>query len=718
MTATTSAASREDVASPTFQVPTAVAGRHLPALDGLRALAILSVFAYHLGFGWASGGFLGVDLFFVLSGFLITSLIVEERSQTGRIRLGGFWVRRAKRLLPALLLMLVVLSIFVAIDPGPTNPTQLRGDALATILYFANWHMILAQQSYFAQLDAVSPLQHTWSLAIEEQFYLIWPLLLAALFAWATARSRLRSAFGKETWRKAGLTVTVIGALVSAGWMTYLWHSGADINRIYFGTDSRAFDLLIGAAAAMVACSRPQPTARTRKVLHAVSPICLIALVIFWGLAGVAGGTQSGGTPRGFMWNGGFLLCSVLAAILISDVRQLEAGPLGKLLSIRPLRWIGKISYGLYLWHWPVIVELNSARTGLNGLALDAFQVAVAFAISTVSFYLVEQPIRRSRFNGFPGPARAALVPIGMGITAVVVLMATMSAGASPSEKVVVSADAPGAGHLAIEHATQKPIVLPAGIPSRSHPLNVMLLGDSVIDTEAPAIQAAFDSTGEAVVENNSFPGWGLTTDPGWSQTLPALIRQNHPQIVVAMWSWDNACLVGPVPEESCSLTPAQYKADFERFIETVLAPGDGVDGLVFQEFPQYGVTFSPSNVEELTKGKDAWNSLAASMPALFPGRVMYLPVASAVELNGQFSDWLPPENDPQAPRSSWVRVRMIDGVHFCPAGAARYAAAVLSDLTILFHLPAPSSDWWEGSWTNNKALYNTPPGNCPDDHP
>ena len=152
----------------------------MPALDGLRALAVAAVIAYHLDYRWAGGGYLGVDLFFVLSGFLITGLLVSEDAATGSIRLGSFWARRAKRLLPGLLVMLVALCAYIAISgPQPgLDLAQLRGDDLAAIFYFANWHLLFAHQPYFAQFAAPSPLQHTWSLAIEEQFYLLWPLVL------------------------------------------------------------------------------------------------------------------------------------------------------------------------------------------------------------------------------------------------------------------------------------------------------------------------------------------------------------------------------------------------------------------------------------------------------------------------------------------------------------------------------------------------------------
>jgi peptidoglycan/LPS O-acetylase OafA/YrhL len=704
---------------PISQSPAAVRGRYLPALDGVRALAIVSVLAYHLGFGWAQGGYLGVDLFFVLSGFLITGLLLEEHRGTGRVLIGRFWARRARRLLPGLLLMIAALSIWVAFNRGDTDLSQLRGDAFAAIFYFSNWHLLLAHQSYFTQFAAPSPLQHTWSLAIEEQFYLVWPLVVVALFGSRITRRKAPNSGsgsgsgGPERWRSAGLVVTMVGTASSAAWMAYLAATGAGVNRIYYGTDTRAFDLMAGAAAAVFACWRPQPTRRMRNILHRLSPLCLALLA-----AGVVySGTAAGG-PKSFMFYGGFLVCAIAASILLLDVRQADRGLLGKLLSVRPIRWLGKISYGLYLWHWPVIVELNPERTGLSGLRLAGVQVAVTFAAAALSFYLVERPLRTVRLPRVPKWFKVALVPAGMCAVAASVVLATIPADAAPSEKVVVSASAPGAGHIdAGRHSVDPTIALPAGSPSRAKPLRVMLIGDSVMGTETPAIEAALESTGEAEASGDASPGWGLTTGGDRSAQVSALIRIQHPQLVIAMWQWDNFCLLESRPAGSCALDPSQYRALLTSFIRTVLSPKDGVAGLMFEQYPPLGVPFGEADPDQKVAGVAAWDSLVASMAQMFPGRVMYVPVAPAVELRGQFAVWLPPEGDPAAPDSSWVRVRMLDDTHFCPAGAARYAGALVSDLTILYRLSPPAPGWSVGSWTKD-AVYNEQPGSCPDDHP
>jgi hypothetical protein len=207
-----------------------------------------------------------------------------------------------------------------------------------------------------------------------------------------------------------------------------------------------------------------------------------------------------------------------------------------------------------------------------------------------------------------------------------------------------------------------------------------------------------------------------LTTSKNWNTQVPLFIDRDHPQLVIAMWEWDNSCILGVQTTGACPLDPTQYTALLMHFIATVLAPGDGVSGLMFEQYPPLGPLFSASQEVERVAGEDAWDRLVASMAPKFPGRVMYLPVGSAVDYDGHFSTWLPPEGNPSAPQSSWVRVRMLDNTHFCPAGAGRYAAALLSDLTSLYRLGPPSGDWSTGIWTDDTGVYTE--GSCPDDHP
>jgi peptidoglycan/LPS O-acetylase OafA/YrhL len=693
---------------------TAVTGHHLPALNGLRALAVLGVMAYHLQLGWASGGYLGVDLFFVLSGFLITTLLLEEWVGTGRVNLAEFWARRAKRLLPALFVVLVALAAYLVLNgalgaPGANGLVDLsglRGDALATLLYVGNWHSIFAHQSYFAQFSTPSPLQHTWSLAIEEQFYLIWPPVLLLILR--------RSG---RAWRRVGLGVAVAATLASAGLMALLFHPGGDPTRVYYGTDTRLFDLMAGVAVAFLAAARPQPGPAARRALHLAGPAAAAALAVFW----VTAGTPQG-LPRRWMFEGGFLLCAVLAAIVVADARLLQRGPWARLVSIPPLHVLGTISYGVYLWHWPIFVYLTAARTGWSTAPLDVVRIAATLVAATASYYLVERPIRQKKLRG---AIRFGLAPLAGVATAAALVIATVPAVADPSAVATTAKVAPPSGATATVagaggYQGQVPIALPAGTDlSPAHPLRVMLLGDSVMHDASFAITAALQATGEAAVTTTTIDGFGLTTSTDWPTSIPRLIALHHPQLIIGSWSWDNG---GPSKPNALHQSAA-YTALLRRAVQVMLAPGDGVDGVVFTQFPIAGKVESSGHVASAaadkvrTEGIDAWNAVATTMATDFPGRVMYLPVASSLLLDGRYSTWLPPVGHPRAPSDQWIRVRKLDTVHLCPEGSARYARAILTDLTAILALaPAPAS-WSQGAWTTDPD-YNDPPGACPDDHP
>jgi peptidoglycan/LPS O-acetylase OafA/YrhL len=690
--------------------PTAVTGRHLPALNGLRAIAVLGVMAYHLQLSWASGGYLGVDLFFVLSGFLISTLILEEWMGTGTLDLAGFWARRAKRLLPALFLVVAALALYIVINARVGSPganalidlSALRGDAISTLLYVGNWHAIYAHQSYFAQFSTPSPLQHTWSLAIEEQFYLVWPPVLLLLLR-VTRRS----------WRQVGVMVTVAVGLLSAGLMALLFHPGADPTRVYYGTDTRLFDLMAGATIAFLVAGRPQPNARARRTLHVGAPVAAVALAIFW----VTSGT-SAGLPRNWMFEGGFLVCAVLAAVVVADARLTEPGAFARLLAAQPLHFLGTISYGIYLWHWPIFVYVTGARTGLSTLPLDVVRVAATLLVATASYYLVERPIRQAHLRGM---LRLGLAPLAGVATAAVLVIATIPAVADPSAVVGTSPLQTPPGQVVAGSggfAGQQPIRLTTAV-SPAQPLRVMLLGDSVLHDASYGITAALTATGEATVATRTIDGFGLTTATNWPTSIPNLIHQTSAQLVVASWSWDQD---GPTTPNALH-QPAQYTALLRRAVATMLTPGDGVEGVIFTEFPPSGSipAANPANQVAYNKaraaGNTAWNAIAAKMPSFFPGRVMYFPLADSILLNGRFSSWLPPVGQPHAPTRQWIRVRKLDNVHLCPEGSARYADALLTDLTSIFGLAPAASTWPQGSWTSDPD-FNDPPGACPDDHP
>jgi peptidoglycan/LPS O-acetylase OafA/YrhL len=395
----------------------AVRRHEIPALDGIRALAVALVLADHGGIPGLSGGFLGVDVFFVLSGFLITSLLLDELGRTGRIALRGFWIRRARRLLPALIVM--VLAVVVARDLFPPEAVAaLRDDAVAAFFWMSNWAFVAQEADYFAHGAAPSPLQHTWSLGVEEQYYLIWPLLVIAVAAVFRARAQL-AVFVLAT---AGVLASAAGAV--------LFTSDATLNRVYFGTDTRAQALLVGAAAAALlvrdwstlTLGGPHLRARWARWIARILPMIGLAVL-------AAAAHQATGAPREF--RGGLLVVVALAAaIVIAPVALEQGGPVARVLAWRPLVWLGAISYGVYLWHWPIFLALNGERTGWSGWSLFAVRCAATIAVAATSWWLLEQPIRRWR------PLTVPLLPLAgaTAATAASVTMLVVPVGTKPGD--------------------------------------------------------------------------------------------------------------------------------------------------------------------------------------------------------------------------------------------------------------------------------------------
>ncbi|PZS11856.1 MAG: acetyltransferase, partial [Solirubrobacterales bacterium] len=318
--------------------PVQRSARYMPALDGVRALAVCAVVAYHLGLGWAPGGLLGVGMFFTLSGYLITDLLLGQWDG-GRRGLAEFWGRRARRLLPALYLMLVVVSVWVAVG-FHSRLADVRGQVISALLYVNNWWQISQHVSYFAQFGPPSPLNHLWSLAVEEQFYVVWPWLLL-IGVW-TVRERRRSVRARP--RLAGATLALAAA--SAIEMALLYRPSLDPSRVYDGSDTRAFGLLVGAALAMVWPSRALTgpvTAGARRIIDGLGSVGLGAIVVLvW--------RTNQYSP--FLYHGGLVALS-LATVLVVAAGAHPASRLARVLGWAPLRWVGVRSYGIYLWHWP-----------------------------------------------------------------------------------------------------------------------------------------------------------------------------------------------------------------------------------------------------------------------------------------------------------------------------------------------------------------------------
>jgi peptidoglycan/LPS O-acetylase OafA/YrhL len=353
----------------------------MPGLDGIRAVAVLAVIAYHLNFGWASGGLLGVGMFFTLSGYLITDLLLGQWDEQ-RLKLGDFWVRRARRLLPALFVMLIVVSLWVAVADR-SRLTDLRGSVWSAVLYINNWWQISQNMSYFARFAPPSPLSHLWSLAVEEQFYLIWPWLL--LLGLKVVPERRRPMKVKIRPRLAGATLVLAAA--SAVEMVILYHPSFDATRIYDGTDTRAFGLLFGAALAMVWPSRgltKNIVPRARTILDAAGIVGLLTVFLL---------IRHTNQYSPFLYHGGIVLLSVGTVLLVASCAH-PASRVGVALGWAPLRWIGVRSYGIYLWHEPIIVLTTPATAHTTNLLRALLQLAATCVIAALSWRYVEEPIR------------------------------------------------------------------------------------------------------------------------------------------------------------------------------------------------------------------------------------------------------------------------------------------------------------------------------------
>ncbi|MEV6825068.1 acyltransferase [Amycolatopsis sp. NPDC051102] len=368
---------------------------HLPALDGLRGVAILGVLVFHTGH--LPGGFLGVDLFFALSGYLITDLLLREAEATGAVSLTAFWGRRIRRLLPALATMLAGVTVLVwAVGPPDLVRTTLD-DGPWVQLNLVNWHLLAQSAGYWDRFGAQRVFEHLWSIAVEEQFYLLWPpvLLVIARFA-----------------KRPGTWVAVVAAAASIGSLALMvtLAGPGDPSRVYTGTDTRAFSLLLGAVVATEPVRAALARAGTRWA-GAVTALLAAGIGISWSLAD--------GTTSRWLFTGGLFAHSLAAALLIGLCVQAPRTGVAKALAWPPLRWLGLISYSLYLWHWPVFVLLSPQ---IDGLPQTWAVLAVSIGLATLSKYLVEDPIRfRARWaRGRRGPAAFAAITAALAVLWVV----------------------------------------------------------------------------------------------------------------------------------------------------------------------------------------------------------------------------------------------------------------------------------------------------------
>jgi len=479
-----------------------------------------------------------VDIFFVLSGFLITSLLLDELGRTGRIDLAGFWIRRSRRLLPALVIMVLAVSFARELFP-PEAVAGLRDDAIAAFLWVANWSFVAQETDYFTEGGTPSPLQHTWSLGVEEQYYFIWPLLLIAVAVLLAARARRRRSWvSLGAVRLAAFVLAAAGALASAV-AAIILASDASLDRVYFGTDTRAQALLTGAAASVLLVRDWSSLMLGCSVIRSRGGRWVARILPVIGLA-VLGTTAHYATGSAGEFADGLLVAVAVAAIaVIAPVALDQHGPVARALAWRPLVWLGAISYGVYLWHWPIFLAINGERTGWSGFPLFLVRCIATLALATASRWLIEQRIRRWR------PARVRLLPLA-GATvasAVAVTLLVVPVGTRP-QAAVVSSLPPGVSPAAVVSPIETPHL--AGVPQRDpHTRTVSVFGDSVAWTLMRYLPATpgfnfidYTTIGCGIVRGGPYRYQGQTLDQkpecdAWPSRWSQRVTSDRPDVVL-----------------------------------------------------------------------------------------------------------------------------------------------------------------------------------------
>ncbi|MFG1921694.1 acyltransferase family protein [Cryptosporangium sp. NPDC048952] len=663
-------------------VPQRRALGYQPALDGLRAIAVGAVLVYHLGAPWLPGGFLGVDLFFVLSGFLITTLLVEEWRAQGRVDLGRFWLRRVRRLLPAALL---VVTAVMAVGWRTVDPSQLgtlRADGLWTIFYGANWHLIGSGQSYFDAFAAPSPLRHAWSLAIEEQFYLVWPLLTLVVLR-------------KLGLRGLGLVVAVL-ATVSAVLMAVRYNAD-DPSRAYYGTDTRVHELLIGAGAAILRLAgavpfRGVPGRRIGTAFAAVAAAVPLRRAVAR-LSGAASGRRLTGAAGvavlaafvfmpdewvGF-YRGGAVAFAVVATVLVLGTIDHPA----RVLTLAPVVWVGRLSYGIYLWHWPVYCWVDDAGT-TTGAVEVAIKVGGTLALAVASYYLVEQPIRRGkRFTGF---RIAFAAPTAI---AAVVAVTLASTGAATAPAPIEPRDV---------QTLSTPRVMVGPTPTTQ--LRLATVGDSVIKSLAPGLMKAAKernwSYTDASVSSCSVEGMLMVETDGspWStgaicpEVVPTvqqrLLDEQQPDVILVHSRWETYRVRGTDGDPLTANTDAHkaFVAEQLRLTMARLTSGGArvvwIDTTPMSESLCRRLGHSDAECTRTANDAvvDAYTALRKSVADEFSGRV------TALSLNDLLCDGdsCPDKIDGQTLRP--------DGLHFSPESSELVVPELLRRVASVTRLP------------------------------
>ena len=469
-------------------------------LDGLRAVAVALVLVYHLVPGVLPGGMVGVDAFFVISGFLITSLLVVERRRTGVIDLRRFWTRRLRRIVPALVAAVAAVVAMAACLGGDVL-LAVRRQVLGSILLVYNWVEIAGGSSYFDQTQPLL-LTNVWSLAVEEQFYLVWPLVIIAFLSRGASRRRTR----------LGAVLALGLAAVSAAWALRLMRDGASPTRVYMGTDTHAFGLMMGAALALWhgrategLTLSPQP-ARLRRLRGALGWVGLVGLLVLARVASEGATGQPGdlGPVPALI---AASACTLAVVQALTGEVALAAGParwLLRLLDTRPLRWVGSRSYGLYLWHWPLgVLAFYAIPPTISPWVTALGVLGLTLWLTELSYTYIETPVRR---HGLVGWLRRSvqlrprqLVPLGGGLTALALLVG-LGVSSQPNQTAAQQAIAAGGEYLTVSSTTPPPTSDPdaeTAEPTAEESASpftgaeVTVVGDSVTVAAAPSLEAS-----------------------------------------------------------------------------------------------------------------------------------------------------------------------------------------------------------------------------------
>ncbi len=637
-------------------------------LDGIRAFAVLAVLAFHFGAPGMGGGSLGVDVFFVLSGYLITSLLVRERERTGAIGLGAFWTRRARRLFPALFVLLVAVVLYARFDAAQLDLSAIRGDELSTIFYVANWHFIFSGQGYFAHASAPSPLLHTWTLGVEEQYYLIWPVVALVVL--------------RRYGRVALARTAAVGAVASAVLMVSMHAAGFSLDRLYYGSDTRVQALLVGSfLGAIGAASQwralPERWSRSRGRRGAILLLGLAG-------AGFVGWAFHATNGQGsFLYEGGFFLVAVAVALVLLAVITVPESFFGKAFSLRPLRYVGRISYGVYLYHWPAALILDHAHTGLSGPELLLARLALTFTAATTSFELLEKPVREGRlFRSWRAPATAFL-----------------AAAVAVSGAVMVVSVGPAPAGASLARATRPATATPyRPALTRNHPVLSLMVGDSVALTLFMGLSYYSRNYGvEFVTAKGTGQGTQLACDldpgetiefegqrvkasdncRGWRGDWAKLVRRYDPDVVTVLlgrWEIMNRFYDGHWTHIGDADWNTHLTAELQDMVRVLSSEGASVV-LLTMPYSDPPVEASDGSVfpENLPSRVDAYNNLLRRIAWSDPHEVSLIDLNTLLDPDGHY-----------AQEVDGVDVRWPDGVHVSVEGGLLLQHSVLPRLVAL----------------------------------